>query len=226
MEGKRLEPDYISDLMTDRPIAPDKAALVLIDMQYGTGHRTGALARRMEADGTWATVRWRFERIHDVLIPNAQKLLANFRAARRRIVYVTLGCALPDYSDAPPHMVKLLSTNGSLIGSHEHAVIEELAPQPGEAVINKTTIGAFASTGIDSLLRAWGCEQIYILGVSTNMCVETTAREAADRGYLVTLIEDACSTTSPTLHESTIGNFQRLFGRVRSTEQVLSELSG
>jgi nicotinamidase-related amidase len=58
------------------------------------------------------------------------------------------------------------------------------------------------------------------------MCVETTAREAADRGYLVTLVEDACATTSATLHEGTVRNFQRLFGRVRSTAEVLSELAG
>ncbi len=221
-----MEPDYIAALMTERPVAPDKAVLLIVDMQYATGHRTGALARRMEAEGTWETVQWRFERIHDLVIPNAQKLLAAFRAAGRRIAFVTLGCALEDYSDAPPHMVKLLSTNGSRIGAREHAIIQELAPWPGEAVINKTTIGAFASTGIDSLLRAWACEQIYALGVSTNMCVETTAREAADRGYVVTLVEDACATTSAALHEGTLRNFQRLFGRVRSTAQVLSELGG
>jgi nicotinamidase-related amidase len=221
-----LESDYIAAFMTERPVEPDKAVLLVIDMQYATGHRTGALARRMEAEGTWETVRWRFERIHDHLIPNAQKLLADFRAAGRRIAFVTLGCALEDYSDAPPHMAKLLSTNGSRIGGREHAIIQELSPLPGEAVINKTTIGAFASTGIDSLLRAWGCEQIYALGVSTNMCVETTAREAADRGYLVTLVDDACATTSAALHEGTLRNFQRLFGRVRSTAQVLSELGG
>ncbi len=219
-----LEPDYISAFMSERPVVPDRAVLLLIDMQYATGHRTGALARRMEAEGSWETVRWRFERIHDLLIPNAQQLLAAFRAAGRRIAFVTLGCALEDYSDAPPHMVKLLSSNGSRIGAREHEIIAELSPRPGEAVINKTTIGAFASTGLDSLLRAWACDQIYALGVSTNMCVETTAREAADRGYLVTLVEDACATTSASLHDATLRNFQRLFGRVRSTAEVLSEL--
>ncbi len=220
-----MEQDYIAAFMAERAIEPDKTALVIIDMQYATGHRTGALARRMEAEGTWSTVAWRFDRIHNLVIPNAQKLLERFRARRRRIAYVTLGCALADYSDAPPHMVKLLSANGSLVGSRQHAIVEELAPAPGDALVNKTTIGAFASSGIDSLLRAWGVQQIYMLGVSTNMCVETTAREAADRGYLVTLVEDACATTSPTLHDATLRNFQRLFGRVRSTEAVLLEIT-
>ena len=97
-------------------------------------------------------------------------------------------------------------------------------PRAGEHVLRKTTIGAFASTHIDSLLRALGCEQLYLCGISTNMCVETTAREAADRGYLVTLVEDACGTTHEDLHQVTMRNFQRLFGRVTSTAAALDEL--
>ena len=56
------------------------------------------------------------------------------------------------------------------------------------------------------------------------MCVETTAREAAHRGYLVTLVEDACGTTHQDLHQVTMRNFQRLFGRVRATDEALAEL--
>ena len=63
-----------------------------------------------------------------------------------------------------------------------------------------------------------------MVGVSTNMCVETTAREAADRGYQVTLVEDACATTFEELHLVTLRNFQRLFGRVTSTQQTCDEL--
>ena len=61
-------------------------------------------------------------------------------------------------------------------------------------------------------------------GVSTNMCVETTAREAADRGYAVTLVEDACATTHSDLHDGTLRNFSRFFGSVRSTDQVLEQI--
>jgi len=99
-----------------------------------------------------------------------------------------------------------------------------LKPRPDESIINKTTIGAFASTGIDHLLRSLGRDQLYMTGVSTNMCVDTTAREAADRGYGVTLIEDACATTHEDLHNATVTNFQRLFGRVIYTDDALEEL--
>ena len=85
-------------------------------------------------------------------------------------------------------------------------------------------VGAFASTGIDSLLRGMGVDHLAITGISTNMCVESTAREAADRGYRVTLVEDACATTHRDLHDATMRNFSRLFGRVRITADVLAEV--
>ncbi len=142
------------------------------------------------------------------------------------MVYVTIGARLPDASDAPPHMRKLFRELENYAGSRQHEIIDELKPRPGEIVVNKTSIGAFASSGLDSLLRAFGCEQLYCVGVSTNMCVETTAREAADRGYLVTLVEDACGTTHADLHESTMKNFSRLFGRVCATDDVVREVGG
>jgi biuret amidohydrolase len=83
-----------------------------------------------------------------------------------------------------------------------------------------TPVADYISAFNDSLLRAPGCEQLYLAGVSTNMCVETTAREAADRGYAVTLVEDACGTTHADLHEATMRNF----GRVRSTADTVEEL--
>ena len=169
---------------------------------------------------------YRFERIERCVLPNARRLLDAWRGARRRVLFVTIGATLPDCSDAPPHMRKLFLELENYAGSREHEIIDELKPVRGEAVVNKTSNGAFATSGIDSVLRAWNCDQLYLLGVSTNMCVDTTAREAADRGYAVTLVEDACGTTQPMLHEAAMINFQRLFGRVRSTEQVLAELAG
>lgn len=215
--------DYIRAFTVER--APDlaRSALVIIDMQYATGSRRGALGRRLKAQGS-ATADYRFERIERTVVPNARRLLDAWRAARRRVLFVTVGATLPDCSDAPAHMRKLFLELENYEGSREHEIIDELQPVRGEAIVNKTSNGAFATSGIDSVLRAWNCDQLYLLGVSTNMCVDTTAREAADRGYAVTLIEDACGTTQPMLHEAAMINFQRLFGRVRSTDQVLKEL--
>ena len=217
--------DYIRAFTVERKPDPARSALVIIDMQYATGSRQGALGRRLKAQRS-ATADYRFERIERCVLPNARRLLDAWRAARRRVLFVTIGATLPDCSDAPPHMRKLFLELENYAGSREHEIIDELKPVQGEAVVNKTSNGAFATSGIDSVLRAWNCDQLYLLGVSTNMCVDTTAREAADRGYAVTLVEDACGTTQPMLHEAAMINFQRLFGRVRSTEQVLKELAG
>ena len=216
--------DYIAAYMDERTVDASRAALVVVDMQYATGSRGGALGRNLSAEGS-TVGDYRFDRIERLILPNALRLLESFRSAGRTVVYVTMGAERLDAADAPPHTRKLFLGTSNVVGSREHEVLDELKPCAGESIVRKTTIGAFASTGIDSLLRSLGKDQLYLLGVSTNMCVETTGREAADRGYLVTLIEDACGTTHPDLHESTIKNFQRLFGRVRSTAQVLAELT-
>jgi nicotinamidase-related amidase len=215
--------DYIRDFMTERAVAPARAALLIIDMQNASGARDGALGRRLRAEGS-AVGDYRFDRIERLVTPHALRLRERFRALGRPVLHVTVGAALPDASDAPPHMRKLFVETRNHLGSREHEIIDALKPLPGEHLLRKTTIGAFASTNIDSLLRALGAEQLWLCGVSTNMCVETTAREAADRGYLVTLVEDACGTTHEELHQVTMRNFQRLFGRVRSTAQSLEEL--
>ena len=216
--------DYIRAYMTDRPVDPSKAALVIVDMQNATGSRQGALARKLQAEGS-RVGDYRFDRIERLVLPHTLRLREHFHGLQRPVLHVTIGAALPDASDAPVHMRKLFVEFNNHLGSREHEIVDELKPLSGEHVLRKTTIGAFASTNIDSLLRALGAEQLWMCGVSTNMCVETTAREAADRGYLVTLVEDACGTTHEDLHQVTMRNFQRLFGRVRSTGQSLQELA-
>jgi len=215
--------DYIRAYLADRAVDAARAALVIIDMQYATGSRQGALARKLQAEGS-SVGDYRFDRIERFVLPNTLRLREHFARLGRPVLHVTVGAALPDASDAPLHMRKLFVEFKNHLGSREHEIVDELKPRPGEHVLRKTSIGAFASTHIDSLLRALGCEQIYMTGVSTNMCVETTAREAADRGYGVTLVEDACGTTHEDLHHNTLRNFQRLFGRVRSTAESLAEL--
>lgn len=218
------ESDYIQAFMSERPVEAARAALVIIDMQYATGHRDGALGRRLAAGGSEVGDA-RFTRIETLVVPNIKRLQEDFRGRGGEIVHVTIGAARADCSDAPPHMKELFRSLGNVIGSPDHAILDELAPRDGETVINKTSIGAFASTGLDHLLRSLGKDQLYVVGISSNMCVDSTAREAADRGYKVTLVEDACATTHAHLHDATMTNFQRLFGRVISTREALEELA-
>jgi nicotinamidase-related amidase len=215
--------DYIRDYMSEPVIDAAGAALIIIDMQYATGSRQGALGRTLKAQGS-SVGDYRFARIEGSVLPSIVQLRAHFHRLQRPVLHVTLGSALPDASDAPRHMRKLLASCSNHVGSREHEILDELKPVAGEHVLRKTTVGAFASTPIDSLLRSLRVDQLYMVGVSTNMCVETTAREAADRGYQVTLVEDACGTTFEDLHQVTMRNFQRLFGRVASTAEAIAEL--
>ena len=222
--ASRSLPDYVSAFMPERPTDPARAALMIVDMQYASGHPTGPLARRMAAQGTPETTAWRFDRITRLVIPNTQRLAAAMRAAGGQVIYITIGAAGPGAPDAPPHTRRFFAELENHVGAPAHRIIDELAPEPQDPILRKTTLGAFASTGIDHLLRSLGREHLFFVGVSTNMCVDTTAREAADRGYAVTLVADACSATHEGLHEAALQNFQRFFGRVLDTEAVLAEL--
>jgi nicotinamidase-related amidase len=199
-------------------------ALVVVDMQYASGSRDHGLGRGLKARGQEALGAYRFDRIEQTVVPTIQRLLAFFRQHRLKLVYLTVGSELPDYSDLLPHMRAFAESAGNTRGNHEHEILDALAPRAGEAVLNKTTMSAFHSTGFERLVRAWGVEQLVFTGISTNSCVEGTARDAADRGFRCLLVEDGCGAASQTLHDATCTNFARLLGRVASSAQVLTEL--
>jgi len=186
--------------------------------------RDHGLGRGLKARGQEALGAYRFDRIEQTVVPTIQRLLAYFRQHRLKLVYLTVGSDLPDYSDLLPHMRAFAESAGNTRGNHEHEILDALAPRAGEAVLNKTTMSAFHSTGFERLVRAWGVEQLVFTGISTNSCVEGTARDAADRGFRCLLVEDGCGAASQTLHDATCTNFARLLGRVASSAQVLAEL--
>jgi nicotinamidase-related amidase len=104
------------------------------------------------------------------------------------------------------------------------AVIDELAPLPGELVIDKYGYGAFHGTDLDRRLGALGVRSLIVTGTVTQICVEETAREAFHHGYSTTIVDDAVSSYAPDLHAATLKNFAMKFGWVTDTEAVLSWL--
>lgn len=102
---------------------------------------------------------------------------------------------------------------------------EALQPADGELVVEKNTSSAFNSTGIEWLLRNMGIETLVIAGMATEMCVETTARDAADRGFDVIVVEDATATFYEHHHRAALSAFARVFGQVWSTDSVLAALA-
>jgi biuret amidohydrolase len=224
---ERMKPtfDYSNSLTAPFEIYPTKSALLVVDMQYATGCRQTGLGKRLADEGKLESLAGeRFERIEKVVVPNLIKMLSFFREHNLRVIYLTLGSEMEDYSDAPRHLVQLFKATNNRKGQIEHEIIDEVKPLPNELVLNKTTAGAFSSTGIDALLRAMGIEYLLFAGVSTNMCIGTTARDAADRGYCCLIIEDCCGAAQNEYHRGEIVTFQRLFGRVDSSEIVLAEI--
>ena len=218
--------DYAHQFNPGFRLEPGRVALVVVDMQYASGSRHEGLGRLLKDQGREAQGTERFDRIETVVVPTIQRLLEVFRARGLRVVFLTVGSELPDFSDLPPHMRPMAEAVGNTRGRREHEILDALGPRPDEPVLNKTTMSAFHSSGFERLLRAWGVDQLAFTGVSTNSCVEGTARDAADRGFRCVLVEDGCGAASRRLHEAACENFGRLLGRVDGSARVIAELGG
>lgn len=216
---------YIDEYTFDFSLSAATTALIVVDMQYASGSRDYGLGKMLAEQGRLNDADYRFSRIENQIIPNTQKLLSAFRENSARVIYLTVGSEMPDYSDSPKHMRGFYMATNNTLGNKEHEIVAELKPQPGEAVINKVTMGAFGSTGIDSYLKSMGVTEVVLTGVSTNNCVGMTAMEAADKGYGAVLISDATGTCSDRMQEATLETFTRLWGKVMTTDEVIAAIS-
>jgi len=208
-----------------------KAALVVIDMQnYGCNPDAGVAQmlslRYPEIAGYYVP------RLTETAIPNAKKLLTAFRRAGRQVLFTRHGPLMPDGRDMIARRRRrdtdsVTTTNTPTLwskGSFEHDIIETLKPEANEMVIDKNTSSAFNSTGIEWMLRNMGIETLVVAGMATDMCVETTSRDAADRGFNVIIAEDASATFFPDHHRAALSGFARVFGQVWSSGDVISAL--
>ncbi|HEY9149676.1 MAG TPA: isochorismatase family cysteine hydrolase, partial [Gammaproteobacteria bacterium] len=108
-------------------------------------------------------------------------------------------------------------------GSKEAEFLPEIAPKGDEIIINKTASGVFNATNLDFILRNMGITGLFVCGVYTNECISTAVRDACDLGYYTTLIDDACATVTPELHEATIRTLKDRYSRVLTTDQAVRE---
>jgi nicotinamidase-related amidase len=216
---------------TPLALDPRTTALVIIDMQEYFLNPASPFSRASESIVPGVLGHFQ-ERGRGVVEPSLRRLLDHFRAHGLRIVYTTVASELPDGSDLMPifrqrNAASRAAGGDAAIPARTDAwarIVAALEPRPGELVVNKTTYGTFNSTGLDHALRSLGIVSLVIGGVVTNVCVETTARDAADRGYDVVLLDDGCAAFSPEIHEATLLSFQGPFGRVRKTDEVLALL--
>jgi nicotinamidase-related amidase len=206
-------------------LEPRRTALLVVDMQYASACRTTGLGRWLEQEGRAEEGCYRFDRLEQLVVPNVQRLLAFFREHGLDRIFLRLGAELDSCRDLIPHLRELENAFGNVRGQRAFEILDELAPQANEPVLTKSSASAFTSTGIDALLRNLGTRHLVLTGVSTSQCVDLTARDAADRGYGCLVVEDAVAEDRADYHAWTLEQFQRLFGRVSTTEEVLAELA-
>jgi nicotinamidase-related amidase len=185
------------------PFAPGHTALVIIDMQRDF----------VEPGGFGASLGNDVTLLHTAIEPIAT-LLTAWRARGWPIVH-TRESHTADLSDCPPskrlrgsptRRIGEPGAMGRLLirGEPGTSIIPALAPQPGELVIDKPGKGMFWSTGLHEMLYARGVTHLVFTGVTTEVCVQTSMREANDRGYACLLIEDATESYFPEFKAATL----------------------
>ena len=206
-------------------------ALLIIDMQEYFLNAQSPFCRFMERRAAGLTAYFQ-ERSQSLVEPNLGRLLEIFRARSLPVLFTTVASETGDGRDWSPPFQRMNAEAQAQIGEKAFAargepwarMVDALEPLPAEAVINKTTYGAFASSGLDATLRNQGIDTLVLGGVVTNRCVETTMRDAADRGYRVILVDDGTAAFSPELQEAATLSLQGAFGFVRQTDEVAALL--
>ena len=178
------------------PLRRDAVALVVIDMQRDFA----------EEGGFGASLGNDVSRVTRI-VPDVKRLIEGFRAAGLPVIH-TMECHRPDLSDLPPAKrnrgapTLRIGDDGPMgriliAGEPGTAILPELAPVDGEIVIEKPGKGAFYATPLGDILKDKGISQLVFAGVTTEVCVQTTMREANDRGYECLLVEEATESYFP-----------------------------
>ncbi len=201
----------------DFTLAPGRAALLVVDLQRGFCDRPVSDELGF---GSRSTDHFWY-RLDDLVLPNAQRLIAAARAAGVEVIYTVIEALTLDGRDRGLDHKR----SDFLIpkGSDGGQVMPQIAPEGDEIVLSKTASGLFGVTNIDYVLRNLGVERLCIFGVFSHQCVEAAVRGAADHGYLVTLVPDACAATTEE-QEAATADGMKAFARVAGTEEVLKEL--
>jgi len=207
---------------------PMATALIVIDMQRdfiepgGFGESLGNNVALLEA-----------------IVPTVAELIEGFRAAGIPVIH-TMECHRPDLSDCPPskrergNPTRRIGDPGAMgrlliSGEPGTMIVEELAPLPSEIVIEKPGKGAFYATELGDILARLGTKHLVFAGVTTEVCVQTTMREANDRGFDALLAEDATESYFPEFKAATIAMIRAqgaIVGWTAPTDSIVGALRG
>lgn len=204
-------------------VLPAETAVVVIDMQNAYASPGGYVDQAgFDISGAAGT------------IGRIAAVLETARKAGIQIVYLQNGWD-PDYVEAGGpgspnwHKSNALKTMrarpelaGTLLarGSWDYALVDALAPQPGDITLHKTRYSAFFNSQLDSVLRARGIRTIVFVGIATNVCVESTLRDGFHLEYFGVMLEDATHHLGPPeMQAASVYNIEKFFGWVSSTAE-------
>jgi nicotinamidase-related amidase len=207
---------------------PSRCALLIIDMQRDF----------LEVGGFGESLGNDVSLLRSTIEPN-RRLLEGWRTAGFTVMHTREGHR-PDLACLP--MAKKVRGNSPVAigdagpmgrilvrGEAGHDIIPELYPLPGEPVIDKPGKGAFFATDLHAILQNRGIAQLFVTGVTTEVCVHTTVREANDRGYDCCVLEDCVGSYFPEFHRVGLQMIKAqggIFGWVSHSDRVLAALSG
>ncbi len=205
-----------------------KSAIVVVDMQNAFATKGGMLdIARVDITDASRVIR------------TIRSLIAASRQNTVAVVYLRMAYK-PDLSDSggpnSPNFHKELAMTlmcsrpelkGKVLteGTWDAEIVDDLAPQPGDLIITKTRYSGFAGTPLDSQLRMRGIQYLFFAGIATNVCVESTLRDAYFHDYWPILLRDAAMPAGPpTAHEATVFNVESFFGWTMTTQELVSQL--
>ncbi len=207
---------------------PARTALVIIDMQRDF----------LEPGGFGETLGNDVSQVRVAIAP-CQRVLARAREIGLLVIHTREGHR-PDLTDAPPAKINRGNPSarigapgpmGRILvrGEPGHDIIPELAPRAGEPVLDKPGKGAFYQTDLEIVLRNGHIDTLLVCGVTTEVCVHTSVREANDRGYRAIVLGDCCASYFPEFHAvglKMISAQGGIFGWVSSSADLLTALEG
>jgi nicotinamidase-related amidase len=206
----------------EKPFDAGRTALLIIDLQYLDAHSDGWMGRLCRAQGRPDLLNERWAFIDDIL-PNVRRLQDACRAGGIELVHIRVKYLTSDCRDGQRSLAmeqKALSAD-----ARDDDFLEMVAPQGDELVIDKTSAGTFNSTAIDQILRNMKVDRLWVTGIVTEGCVELTARDAADRGYYVTLVKDCLASSTHVAHEDAL---QRMTDggliKARSSDELIAQI--
>jgi nicotinamidase-related amidase len=183
----------------------DKAALMVVDMQ------------KFFLDPNSLT----FTEGGPAIIPSIKQLIGAFRAAGRPVIY-TKHVHHPEMIDAG--IMKWWWAGACLEGSPESEIDDDIAPLASEKIILKHRYSAFYNTDLETILRCLKIEDLVIAGIMTNMCCESTARDAYYRDYRVFFLADATGSINEEMHKASLLNLAFGFAMVTSAESIMKQI--